>query len=131
MKANLTNLKFAALALVAIAGTAGAVACSSDDTNSGGPTIDAGTPDTSASSSGASSGGSSGASSGASSSGSSSGATDAGSDAHANTTCTSDASQCNSCGTVATDPYNTCSNYGCAGAYNNASHGVPSPLPSL
>jgi hypothetical protein len=122
MKANLTTLKFGIVALLAIAGATGAVACSSDDSsNNQGPTIEAGV---SSSGSGSGSSGSSGGSSGSSSSsggssGSSSGAS-----------CTSDASTCNSCATIATDPSNTCSQFGCAGFYDNAAHGVPNPVPS-
>jgi hypothetical protein len=125
MKANLTTLKFGVVALLAIAGATGAVACSSDDSNGGpGPTIEAGA---SSSGSGSGSSGSSGSSSGSSgSSGSSSGSSSSSSGG----SCTSDASVCNSCATIATDPAHTCSQFGCAGFYDNAAHGVPNPVPS-
>jgi hypothetical protein len=107
------KLRFAFFILAGSVGAALAVACSSSDSVEPAPTIQDSGPDgkssTTASSSGSGSGGnSSTSSSGGTSSSSSGGSADGGDAAPSN--CTPDASaNCNSCATVSTDPYNTCS----------------------
>ncbi len=123
-------LKLAGIALLAMAGSAAASACSSDDNAAPtGPTVlDSGSPD---GTTGDDSGNSEPDSGGSSSGGDSGSGADAKSDA---APCTPDggaAAKCNSCATIGgNDSLNTCSAFGCAGFYNNATHGVPSPLPS-
>jgi hypothetical protein len=141
MKTNPMMFKLAGLALVTMAGAGVFIACSSDDNNGPGPVIgdDSGASSSGTGSSGASSSGtgSSGASSsGASSSGaSSSGASSSGaSSSSSGGSCVPDggaAATCNSCATLTNDQYNRCSSYGCAGFYNNSTHGVPATLPTL
>lgn len=131
MKTNMTFLKLAGIALLAMAGSAAASACSSDDNAAPtGPTVlDSGSPDGTTGDDSGNAGGDSGGSSSGGDSGN-------GSDAHvdAGPPCTPDGGAtaiCNSCATVGgNDSNNTCSPFGCAGFYNNATHGVPSPLPS-
>jgi hypothetical protein len=129
MNATSKSLKLALVALLAMAGSAAASACSSDDNAAPtGPTVlDSGSPDGTTEDSGNSESDSGGSSSG----GDSGSGTDAKSDA---APCTPDggaSATCNSCATVGgNDSLNTCSAFGCAGYYNNAMHGVPSTLPS-
>jgi hypothetical protein len=126
MNAHPKFLNLAALALVAIAGSVAVAACSSDDNAAPGmDVLDSGSDSTASSSGSGSSSGSSGSSSG-----------DAGGDAaDAGPACTPDGgagATCNSCAVIGgNDTYNTCSSFNCQGPYNNATHGVPSPLPPL
>jgi hypothetical protein len=134
MNANHKFLKFAGIALVAVAGPIAALACSSSSGNAapsepvleGGPDMDSTMPGdeggSSGSSSGSGSGSSSGSGSGAGSGSSSGGSGDSGPDASA---------VCDPSATVGgANSYNTCSSFGCAGKYDNAAHHVPSPLPT-
>ncbi len=132
MNFNSSLLKLSGLALVVVAGSLAAVACSSSSSgNSPMTTIDSGNP------SGSSSGVASGSSSGTiSSSSSSSGGGEGGgssSGAEAGPPCVADGgpdAQCNSCATIggsgSLGSYNTCSQYlvNCT-PFNNTARGVP------
>lgn len=112
MKTPKILLHLAGGALVAMAASSLASACSSDNASNPSPTSEDGGNDVTSSSSSGGSGGSSGSSSGGS--GSSSGALTDGPPPIDTGSCQSDSSVCNSCYTdaqAAQDPYNACSIY--------------------